>query len=138
VLDVAQLAVLRSYGDEHAISAGDVLFAEGDASYDLIVVLEGEVEIVANAGQPIETVIATYGPGGFLGEISLLTGQRAFLAAVARTSGRVLRIPVAQVRVVMAQEPPPGGSWRCWRATVWHQRGWIWRARLKPSHCSAS
>jgi thioredoxin reductase (NADPH) len=106
VLDVAQLAVLRSYGNEHAISAGDVLFAEGDETYDLIIVLEGEVQIVANAGQPAETVIATYGPGGFLGEISLLTGQRAFLAAIARTPGRVLRIPVAQVRVVMAQEPP--------------------------------
>jgi thioredoxin reductase (NADPH) len=105
VLDAAQLAVLRSYGSEHAISAGDVLFAEGDATYDLIVVLEGEVQIVANAGQPAETVIATYGPGGFLGEISLLTGQRAFLAAVARTPGKVLRIPVAQVRVVIAQEP---------------------------------
>jgi thioredoxin reductase (NADPH) len=106
VLDAAQLEVLSSYGTEHAVSPGDVLFAEGDETYDLIVVLEGEVQIVANAGQPAETLIATYGPGGFLGEISLLTGQRAFLAAVARTPGKVLRIPVAQVRVVMAQEPP--------------------------------
>jgi thioredoxin reductase (NADPH) len=105
LLDAAQLAVLRSYGSEQAISHGDVLFAEGDESYDLIVVLEGEVQIVASAGRPEETVIATYGPGAFLGEISLLTGQRAFLAAVARTAGRVLRVPVAQVRVVMTQEP---------------------------------
>ena len=106
VLDAAQLGVLRSYGSEQATFAGDVLFAEGDATYDLIVVLEGEVQIEANAGQPAETVIATYGPGAFLGEISLLTGQRAFVAAVASTPGRVLRVPVAQVRVVMAQEPP--------------------------------
>ena len=54
VLDAAQLAVLRSYGNEHAISAGDVLFAEGDATYDLIVVLEGEVQIVANAAKTID------------------------------------------------------------------------------------
>jgi thioredoxin reductase (NADPH) len=105
VLDAAQLEVLGTYGNEHAVSAGDVLFAAGDETYDLIVVLEGEVQILANAGQPVETVIATYGPGGFLGEISLLTGQRAFLAAVARTAGQVLRVPVAQVREVMAQEP---------------------------------
>jgi thioredoxin reductase (NADPH) len=104
-LDAAQLEVLRSYGTEHEISPGDVLFAEGDETYDLIVVLEGEIQIVANGGQPAETVIASYGPHQFLGEISLLTGQRAFLAAVARTAGRVLRVPVAQVRVVMAQEP---------------------------------
>src|SRR5712675_1274853 len=105
VLDAAQLEVLGSHGTEHAVSAGDVLFAEGDEAYDLIVVLEGEVQIVANAGRPEETLIATYGPGGFLGEISLLTGQRAFLAAVARKPGRVLRVPVAQVREVMAREP---------------------------------
>jgi thioredoxin reductase (NADPH) len=104
VLDAAQREVLGTYGTEHAVSPGDVLFAEGDPTYDLIVVLEGEVQIVANAGQPAETVIATYGPGGFLGEISLLTGQRAFLSAVARTAGRVLRVPVARVREVMAQE----------------------------------
>jgi thioredoxin reductase (NADPH) len=104
VLDAAQLDVLRSYGAEQDVSAGDVLFAEGDETYDLFVVLEGEVQIVANAGRPGETVIATYRSGGFLGEISLLTGQRPFLAAVARTPGKVLRIPVAQVRVVMARE----------------------------------
>jgi thioredoxin reductase (NADPH) len=104
VLDAAQLEVVASYGTEHGVSAGDVLFAEGDATYDLIVVLEGDVQIVANSGRPAETVIASYGPHQFLGEIGLLTGQRAFLAAVARTAGRVLRVPVAQVRVIMAQE----------------------------------
>jgi len=105
VLDTAQLEVLRTYGTEHEVAAGEVLFAEGDETYDLIVVLEGELEIVENRGRPAETVIATYGPRQFLGEISLLTGQRVYLSAVATTAGRVLRVPVAQVRVVMAQEP---------------------------------
>ncbi|MEA2609654.1 MAG: hypothetical protein QOJ75_1897 [Chloroflexota bacterium] len=63
-LDAAQLEVLGSYGTQQDVAPGDVLFAEGDETYDLIVVLEGEVQIVANAGQPAETVIATYGPGG--------------------------------------------------------------------------
>ena len=105
VLDAAQLEVLRSYGTEQAVVPGEVLFAEGDETYDLIVVLEGEVHVVGNAGRRAEAVIATYGPGQFLGEIGLLTGQRAFGAAVVRTAGRVLRVPAAQVRVIMAQEP---------------------------------
>ena len=103
-LDAAQLEVLRKYGSEHPVAAGDVLFADGDVTYDLIVVLEGQVQIVEHRGQPGEKVIAAYGPSRFLGEISLLTGQRAFLSAVASTAGRVLRVPVAQVRVLMAQE----------------------------------
>jgi thioredoxin reductase (NADPH) len=104
VLDDAQLAVLHKYGGEQEVAVGDVLFADGDVSYDLIVVLDGQVQIVEGHGQPGETVIATYGRSQFLGEISLLTGQRAYLSAVATTPGRVLRVPAAAVRVVMAQE----------------------------------
>jgi thioredoxin reductase (NADPH) len=104
VLDAAQLEVLRSYGSEHDMAAGEVLFADGDLTYDLIVVVSGEAQIIERSGQAGETVIATYGHGQFLGEIGLLTGQRAYLSAVASTAGRVLRVPVEQVRVVMAQE----------------------------------
>jgi CRP-like cAMP-binding protein len=43
VLDAAQLEVLGSYGTQQDVAAGDVLIAEGDETYDLIVVLEGEV-----------------------------------------------------------------------------------------------
>jgi thioredoxin reductase (NADPH) len=106
VLDAAQLKTLRKYGTVQEVAAGEVLFAEGDESYDLIVVLDGEMDIIIdNHSHPGEPFVAPYGPGQFLGEIGLLTGQRAFLPAVARTDGRILRVPVAQVREVMAQEP---------------------------------
>ncbi len=104
VLDAAQLEVLRRYGSEHDVAAGEVLFADGDVSYDLIVLLAGQVRIIERFGQPGQAVVATYGPSQFLGEIGLLTGQRAYLSAVASTAGRVLRVPVLQVRVLMAQE----------------------------------
>ena len=104
VLDGAQLQVLRRYGSEHDMVPGEVLFADGDETYDLIVVLAGEAQIIRRHGLPDESVIATYGRSQFLGEISMLTGQRAYLSAVASTAGRVLRVPVEQVRVVMAQE----------------------------------
>jgi thioredoxin reductase (NADPH) len=104
VLDGAQLDVLRAYGSERDVAAGDVLFADGDETYDLIVVLEGTAEIVQGYGQPGATVIVTYGPSQFLGEIGMLTGQRAYLTAVATSPGRVLAVPVDQVRVIIGQE----------------------------------
>ena len=88
VLDVAQLEVLRTYGSEHDMAAGEVLFADGDLTYDLIVMVAGEARIIERRGQAGETVIATYGQGQFLGEIGLLTGQRAYLSAVASTAPR--------------------------------------------------
>src|SRR5256714_4393811 len=104
VLTETDLEVLRRYGSEHDVEAGEVLFADGDETYDLIVVLDGEVEIVEGYGQPSEVAIVEYGPLEFLGEIGMLTGQRAYLSAVARTPGRVLRVPVDQVRLIMTQE----------------------------------
>jgi thioredoxin reductase (NADPH) len=105
VLDAAQLGVLRRYGRERDVAAGDVLFADGDETYDLIVLLAGTADIIEGYGHPGAGVVASYGPSEFLGEIGMLTGQRAFLSAVATSAGRVLAVPVAQLRRVMAQEP---------------------------------
>jgi thioredoxin reductase (NADPH) len=104
LLNKTDLEVLRRYGSEHDVAVGEVLFADGDETYDLIVVLDGEVAIVEGYGQASEVAIVDYGPLEFLGEIGLLTGQRAYLTAVARTPGRVLRVPVDQVPVIMTQE----------------------------------
>jgi thioredoxin reductase (NADPH) len=105
VLDSAQLGVLRGNGIERDVVAGDVLFADGDETYDLVVLRAGSAEIVEGHGRPGASVVASYGPSEFLGEIGLLTGQRAFLSAVATSAGRVLAVPVAQLRRVMTQEP---------------------------------
>jgi thioredoxin reductase (NADPH) len=105
VLDAAQLGVLREYGSERDVAAGDVLFADGDETYDLIVLLAGTADIIEGYGHPGASVVASYGPSEFLGEIGMLTGQRAFLSAVATSAGRVLAVPVAQLRRLMAQEP---------------------------------
>jgi len=104
VLDAAQLGILRGYGSERDVAAGDVLFADGDETYDLIVLIAGTADIIAGYSHPGASVVASYGPSEFLGEIGMLTGQRAFLSAVATSAGRVLAVPVAQLRRVMAQE----------------------------------
>src|SRR5215470_17080801 len=104
-LDAAQLDVLRRYGTERDVAAGDVLFADGDETYDLIVMLDGTAEIIQGYGQPDATFIAGYSRSQFLGEIGMLTGQRAYLTAVATSAGRILAVPVAQLRAVMSHEP---------------------------------
>src|SRR5438128_253858 len=104
VLSEPQLEVLRRYGAEQRVAIGDLLFRDGDETYDLIVLLEGEARIVEHYAKPDEFVLVTYRPGEFMGEIGLLTGQRAYLTAVVSAPGRVLRIPVEQAHAVMDQE----------------------------------
>ena len=105
VLDADQLEMLRRYGTERDMAAGEVLFADGYETYDLIVILDGTAEIIQGYGRPDAALIARYGRFQFLGEIGMLTGQRAYLTAVATSAGRLLAVPVEQLRVVLAHEP---------------------------------
>ena len=95
VLSAAALAELAPFGEERAVEAGDILFRAGDATYDFIVILEGEVDIV-RPDRESESVLATWGAGQFLGELNMLTGQRLFLTGRVRRSGRILVIPVEE------------------------------------------
>jgi thioredoxin reductase (NADPH) len=104
VLSDGQLSVLRRYGAEHDVALGEVLFADGDETYELIIVLDGAIEVVEHYGHQDEAVLASFGPREFLGEMGLLTGQRALLTGVASAASRVLRIALDQVQIIMAQE----------------------------------
>lgn len=48
------------------------------------------------------------GPALFLGELNLLTGQRVFVSARVAADGEVIRVPVAQVRQLIATNPRLG------------------------------
>jgi thioredoxin reductase (NADPH) len=103
-LGAAELAEVATFGSERTTHAGELLFQAGEASYDLFVVLDGEIEVVRRAGN--ETVsIATYEPGGFAGELNLLTGQRRTLDCRVTRDGRVLVIPEPEFRRLMSSRP---------------------------------
>jgi thioredoxin reductase (NADPH) len=103
-LDAHQLAVLDGFGARRAVTTGDVLYAAGDAGYDFFVVLAGAVEITGHFDGTDE-VIARHGPGHFLGELNLLTGQRAFLTARVVEDGAVLAIQPESFRRLIATVP---------------------------------
>jgi thioredoxin reductase (NADPH) len=108
-LTPAQLTRLSDYGDVHDVEAGEPLVLEGQRFYGLIVVLEGSVEIVyVDQLSGAETVIVTHGPGQFLGELSLFTGQRAVVHGRMVSDGRVLRIDQDGFRRLLASDSDIG------------------------------
>jgi thioredoxin reductase (NADPH) len=113
VLSAAELAEVAEFGAERQVTEGDLLFAAGESSYDLFVVLEGEVEIVAVLGPDDDGAkhepIFVFGPGNFVGELNLLTGQRRFLTARVSKAGRVLVIPQPDFRRLMSLRPALAG-----------------------------
>src|SRR5215207_9678624 len=104
VLTDEQIALLHPFGEVRATRAGEVLYEVGDATYPLVVVLSGQTEIVDRSDES-DQVIATTGPGGFNGELGLLTGQMVFAACVVREPGEVLLIPPAAVHEAIETIP---------------------------------
>src|SRR6202163_2327486 len=75
VLSSSQLALLAEHGEERTAEVGTVLFKIGDETYPFIALLEGEAQVLDESANEI----VRHGPSGFLGEITLLTGQTVFV-----------------------------------------------------------
>ena len=104
-LTAEQFARLTAYGVAQEVRSADVVFRPGDPAYDLVVIEAGWIEIVSppSRDEP-EAVVAAYGPGGFLGELNLLTGQTAYLTARVTEAGRIYRISHERFRHLMAED----------------------------------
>lgn len=102
-----QLDLLRPFGEQRLTRPGDIIFEAGDPHPFMVVVLSGRIEMVDRTdgadGKRSET-----GPGGFVGELSLLTGQTAFASCIVREPGEVLVLPPVAVQDVIATLPELG------------------------------
>ena len=103
-LDADELAELERFGTRRFVTAGELLYEAGDASYDFYVVLSGLVDIVGHFDD-VDEVIVQHGTGRFLGELNMLTGQRAYLTARVAADGEVLAIDRDEFRRVIATVP---------------------------------
>ncbi len=103
-LSPEQIRALAALGERHEVRAGEVLFEEGDTGCDFFVILEGKVAVVESSGG----VVAVHGPGRFVGELGLLTGQPVFLTAVVREPGAVVCVSIERLRELVAGDPALG------------------------------
>jgi thioredoxin reductase (NADPH) len=103
-LDASEIAAIDALGKRRSVSAGEFLYREGDARYDFFVVVSGAVEIVVQADGE-ERLVARFGPGQFLGELNLLSGQRVYVSARVAESGEVIDVPAAALRDLFASRP---------------------------------
>jgi thioredoxin reductase (NADPH) len=103
-----QLAKIAGHAEHRSTRAGEILYREGDCNYDFHVVADGTVAIFAGYGTDDERLFAVQGPGRFLGELSLITGQTAFFTAVVQEAGEVLVLPADRLRQLVANDSELG------------------------------
>ncbi|MEZ4713414.1 MAG: cyclic nucleotide-binding domain-containing protein [Caldilineaceae bacterium] len=94
------LNLFRQSKEVESFSAGQTIFRTGDAGETMYVVIDGEVEVSLN-GAPLETI----GPGGILGELSLVDHSPRSADALAKSACVVA--PVSERRFLfLVQETP--------------------------------
>src|SRR5437762_2958568 len=93
-LDPTAIAFLEAVGERRTVGVGEYLYRAGDDAYDFFVVLSGMVDIILGGdSDDDEQQLAQHGPGRFLGELNLLTGQRVYVSARVAEPGEVICVP---------------------------------------------
>lgn len=102
-LDDQQRERFRRLGRMRAIEPGEVLFSAGERGSPFFIIESGSVAIVQGYRDE-NRVIAVQGAHRFLGELSLLIGQRLYLTAVACEAGEVIEVPLMRLRELVAED----------------------------------
>ncbi len=96
---------LAEKGTEHTLGKGDLLFAQGDPSDTLFVVLEGQVAVATRSNDGRESLVAVLEPGGLFGDMGMFDGEPRSADARALDNSRVLGIPYTDARAALEARP---------------------------------
>ncbi len=89
-----QVARVAVFARERSFHDGERLWDQGDVNRPLLVVVEGEVAILSGTNQ----VVTIHEPGGFSGDVDLLSGRPVVVRGEARGATRVLELAPERLR----------------------------------------
>src|SRR5215831_16982712 len=89
------------------LTAGQVVFREGDRDYEFMVILSGVVTMVDHQAG-VERELATCGPGEFVPGLTIFTGERLFITAVGTEPGSILVVAVDRLRELIGRDQELG------------------------------
>ena len=106
VLSDDRLTRLRGYGLAEDVAVGDLAISPGQVVNGLVVIEQGTIDILTapSSDEPVELVVR-HGPGAFVGELNLLTGQRTYVTGRVSAAGRIHRISTESFRRLMDEDP---------------------------------
>lgn len=99
-LDKHDLDVVGAAVTELQISAGEVLMREGSTAREMVIILDGTVEVIKDNEH-----VADVEAGGFVGEMGLLTDAPRGATVAAKSDVRILHIDSRQFDHVLNEAP---------------------------------
>jgi len=104
-LSTAELTQLAGYLDLYRARSQDVLVTEGEAGDFMMLVIEGEVDIVKAGLNGMRRRMSTVGAGMTVGEMSMIDGAPRFATCIAARLTTFAILTRAQMRKMMAERP---------------------------------
>ena len=102
-LGAPELDAIAAIVETREVAAGKDLFREGDAGDGLFLVISGEINVTKLAPGG-EHLLARLGPGGVLGEMSLVTADARSATGRATVDTQVLHMPATRFRTLLATD----------------------------------
>ncbi|MCF6179683.1 MAG: cyclic nucleotide-binding domain-containing protein [Geopsychrobacter sp.] len=110
-LDETEKKVVSQYVECCEISAGTVLWHEGDHSSSAAFVVEGKVEVKKQTEfKGKHVIVGIYGEGSVVGELCLLSGDKRAVTATALTDAWLLKLSAERFEDLLAEHPVIGGK----------------------------
>jgi len=103
LLTLEQIDRIRPYGTVRTVQAGEILFEPGMLGMPCFVVLSGMLEILITRLSG-EQVLVTYGPGGFSGEVVMISGARSLSRGRVAEPGEFLEIGADALHTLIARD----------------------------------
>jgi thioredoxin reductase (NADPH) len=100
-LSPAQIDRIRPFAKPRDLADGEVLWSQGDRNNPLFVVVRGQIEIVSGKSHHV----TTHEPGGFTGDVDLLSGRPVVVSGRARGATQVLELPPTRLRGLVQTDP---------------------------------
>src|SRR6188508_76663 len=83
-MDREQLAGLRAIMEPNHFAPGQVIIRDGEEGKYFYVILSGHVQYLSTDATGATLVLDEAGPGGFFGELSMLTGEKRLVRVQAK------------------------------------------------------
>ena len=103
VLTPAQIDRIRAYGIARTVRAEEILFEPGELGMPCFVVLSGKLEILMMRLSG-EHLLVTHGPGGFSGEVILISGARSLSRGRVAEPGEFLELSADALHSLIAKD----------------------------------
>ncbi len=103
-MSLAQLRAIAGQLIERHFAAAETIFDEGDFSRDLYLIVTGQVDIVQQRGDTLQTLVTLH-DGDYFGDMAIFEERPRSAGAVAASDARLLMLSPEGFRQTITQEP---------------------------------